>query len=63
MRAGGPYDPGLLRDFHSSGAGDLTTYAVSDDLGSALVLLLMIPTVAVALGSVTTRIAAAARRV
>ena len=55
--AGGPYDSGLIRDFHRSGAPDLTTYAVSDDLGSGLVLLLMIPTVALALGSLTTRMA------
>jgi hypothetical protein len=32
--AGGPYDTGLVRDFHSSGAHDLATYAVGDDLGS-----------------------------
>ena len=62
MNAGGPYDPGLIRDFHKSGAPDLATYAVSDDLGSGLVLLLMIPTVALALGSLTARLSAAARR-
>ena len=39
-QAGGPYDAGLVRDFHASSASDLTTYAVSDDLGSGLVLLL-----------------------
>jgi hypothetical protein len=60
--AGGPYDSGLIRDFHSSGASDLTTYAVSDNLGSGLVLLLMIPTVALALGSLTARLGAAVRR-
>ena len=43
--AGGPYDAGLVKDFHKSGAHDLPTYAVSDNLGSGLVLLLLIPTV------------------
>ena len=60
--ASGPYDSGLVRDFHNSGAPDLTTYGVSDNLGSGLVLLLMIPTVALALGSLTARFGAAARR-
>ena len=31
--AGGPYDAGLVRDFKGSGAHDLATYAVGDDLG------------------------------
>ena len=60
--AGGPYDSGLVRDFHKSGAPDLATYAVSDNLGSGLVLLLMIPTVALALGSLSARLAASTRR-
>lgn len=51
LRDGRPYDAGLVRDFRTSGAHDLATYAVSDDLGSALVLLLLVPTVALALGS------------
>lgn len=58
MNAGGPYDAGLLRDFHRSGAPDLATYAVSDSLGSGLVLLLMIPTVALTLGSLSARLVA-----
>jgi hypothetical protein len=62
VRDGGPYDPGLLRDFHASGARDLATYAVSDNLGSGLVLLLVIPTVALALGSLTAGLASAERR-
>lgn len=53
---GRPYDPGLVRDFHHSGAADLATYAVSDDLGSGLVLLLLVPTVALALGSLGARL-------
>ena len=60
--AGGPYDAGLVRDFHKSGAHDLATYAVSDNLGSGLVLLLMIPAVALALGSLSARIGSAKRR-
>jgi hypothetical protein len=57
LRDGRPYDPGLLRDFHRSGARDLATYAVSDNLGSGLVLLLIVPLVALALGSLTSRFA------
>src|SRR5206468_1769301 len=60
--AGGPYDSGLVRDFHKSGAPDLATYAVNDNLGSGLVLLLMVPTVALAVGSLSARFAAAPRR-
>jgi hypothetical protein len=55
-KAGGPYDSGLLKDFRKSGAHDLATYAVSDNLGSGLVLLLMIPTIALALGTLGTRL-------
>jgi hypothetical protein len=49
---GRPYDAGLLRDFHSSGAHDLVTYAVSEDLGGAIAMLFFVPTVALALGSI-----------
>ncbi len=52
---GRPYDAGLVAGFHKSSAPDLATYAVSDNLGSGLALLLMIPTVALALGSLGTR--------
>jgi hypothetical protein len=62
VNAGGPYDTGLLKDFHSSGAHDLPTYAVSDDLGSGLVLLLLIPTVAIALGTLGARFLSATRQ-
>jgi len=61
--AGGPYDSGLVGDFHKSTAPDLVTYAVGDSLGSGLVLLLMIPTVAFALGSLCARLAAATQRI
>lgn len=60
--AGGPYDAGLVRDFRKSGAPDLVAYAVSDDPRSGLVLLLMIPTVALALGSLTVRVSSATWR-
>ena len=59
--AGGPYDGGLVDDFHKSGAHDLATYAVSDGLGSGLVLLLLIPTAALALGTLGTRLLNATR--
>jgi hypothetical protein len=58
--AGGPYDPQLLRDFHQSGAHDLATYAVGDDLGAGLSMLVLVPTVAYALGSLSARVAARA---
>jgi hypothetical protein len=58
VRAGRPYDSGLLRDFHRSGAPDLATYAVGESLGSGIVLLILVPTVALALGSFTGRLAA-----
>ncbi len=47
---GRPYDPGLVRDFAASGAHDLATYAVSDNLGSAMMLLLAVPVVASVIG-------------
>jgi hypothetical protein len=59
---GPPYDAGIVRDFHASHAPDLTTYVVSDNLGSGLVLLLLVPTVALAVGSLTARFAAAPLR-
>ena len=61
--AGGPYDAGTLHGFHSSHATDLTTYAISDNLGSALVLLLLIPTFALAVGSLTAQIASRTSRI
>jgi len=50
-RDGGPYDPQLIRDFDRSGAHDLATYAVGDNVGVALGLLVIVPTVALAVGS------------
>jgi hypothetical protein len=53
---GRPYDAQLVRDFHASGAHDLATYAVGDDLGAAVGLLVIIPVVALALGSLAARL-------
>jgi hypothetical protein len=58
---GRPYDAQTLRDFHASGAHDLVTYAVADDLGGALSMLVIIPVVALALGSLTSARASATR--
>jgi hypothetical protein len=40
ITGGRPYDAGQLQDFATSGYPDLATYAVSDNLGTAMVLLL-----------------------
>jgi hypothetical protein len=58
LHDGRPFDPQLIRDFHASGAPDLTAYAVSDNLGGALGMLLMIPVIALAAGSLAARITA-----
>ena len=57
VRDGRPYDAQLVRDFHASGAHDLAAYAVSDDLGAAVGLLVIIPLVALALGSLVASLA------
>ena len=62
LRDGRPYDPGLLRAFHRSGSPDLATYAVSDNLGSGLLLLLIVPTLALAVGTLGARLAAGRKR-
>lgn len=51
LGAGAPYDAGQLRDFAGSGAPDLATYAVSDNLGSAMVLLILVPLMTTTLGA------------
>jgi hypothetical protein len=48
--AGRPYDAGMVRDFRSSGAPDLATYAVSDSLGTGMMLLLLVPLISLAAG-------------
>jgi hypothetical protein len=55
-RAGRPYDAQLLRDFHASGSHDLAAYAVADDLGAGLVMLMIVPLLALALGSLGARL-------
>ena len=60
--AGRPYDAGLLRDFRTSGAPDLATYAVDDALGAGMMLLLLVPLVTLAAGLVGTAVAVARRR-
>jgi hypothetical protein len=54
---GRPYDAQMLRDFHRSGSHDLAAYAVGDNLGTAIGLLVIIPVVALALGSLSARLA------
>jgi hypothetical protein len=61
VRHGRPYDAGLLRDFHHSGSSDLATYAVGNDFGNGLVLLVLIPVVALAFGSLGARLPRATR--
>jgi hypothetical protein len=60
-RDGRPYDAGLLQDFHRSGSSHLATYAVRDAFGTALFLLVLIPVVALAFGSLGARLPAATR--
>jgi hypothetical protein len=55
--AGRPYDPGMLRDFRTSAAPDLATYAVSDNLGSGMMLLLLVPLVSLAAGVIGAMVA------
>ena len=50
VTGGRPYDAGQVRDFHTSGAPDLATYAVNDNLGAAMVLLILVPLVSAFLG-------------
>jgi hypothetical protein len=52
LRSGRPYDPQLVRDFHASGARDLASYAVADDLVVALSLLILVPIACSAFGCV-----------
>jgi hypothetical protein len=57
LTAGRPYDPGLVRDFASSGSHDLATYAVNDNLGSAMVLLLVVPVLVSVIGYASATVA------
>ena len=62
LTGGRPYDPGELRDFASSGAPDLATYAVNDTLGSAMMLLLLVPLLTAVLGAAGAAITGRLRR-
>jgi hypothetical protein len=53
---GRPLDPQLIRDFHASGAPNLTAYAVSDNVGTAVGMLAITPIIALAAGSLAARI-------
>ena len=59
--AGRPYDAGLLSDFRASGARDLATYAVSDSLGSGMMLLLLVPLVSLVSGAAGAAVGSRAR--
>ena len=51
LTSGRPYDAGLIRDFPGSGLPDLATYAVSDNLGAAMSLLLVVTAVTGVIGA------------
>jgi hypothetical protein len=62
ITGGRPYDAGQLQDFATSGYPDMATYAVSDDLGTAMVLLLLMSTTTAALGTAGATLATRHRR-
>ena len=51
MSDGRPYDRYVVAEYHRSGAPNLATYAVGDNLSSAVVMLLALPVLAVAFGA------------
>jgi len=51
ITGGRPYDAGQIQDFATSGYPDMATYAVSDNLGTAMVLLLLMSAMTGLLGS------------
>jgi hypothetical protein len=57
LHQGRPYDAVLIDEFHRSGAANLVTYAVGDGLMQALAMLLIVPVIALALGSICARAA------
>ncbi|MDT5034831.1 MAG: hypothetical protein QOE03_16 [Micromonosporaceae bacterium] len=61
VTAGGPYDAGQLHDFPHSGLPDMATYAVSDNLGTAMALLLLASTTTAVIGAVGATITARMR--
>lgn len=62
LTAGGPYDAGQLRDFPGSRFPDMASYAVSDNLGTAMSLLLLASVVTAALGCAAATATARLRR-
>jgi hypothetical protein len=62
LTAAGPYDAGQLRDFPGSGLPDMATYAVSDSLGTAMMLLVFTPALTAAVGAGAATIAGRIRR-
>ena len=62
LTAGGPYDPGQIRDFPGSRFPDIATYALNDDLGTAMSLLLLASITTAALGCASATITARLRR-
>jgi len=51
ITGGRPYDAGQLQDFATSGYPDMATYAVSDNLGTAMALLLLMSVMTAVLSS------------
>ena len=47
-----PTDAYTIRAFQQSGLPDLTTYAVGDDLGGSIMLLVWIPLLSLAIGAI-----------
>jgi hypothetical protein len=62
LTAGGPYDAGQLRDFPGSRFPDLASYAVNDNLGTAMSLFLLASIVTAVLGCAAATVAARIRR-
>ena len=60
--AGRPYDAGMVSDFSSSAAPDLATYAVNDSLGTAMMLLVLVPLVSLVAGVVGVLVATSRSR-
>jgi hypothetical protein len=63
VTGGRPYDAGQIQDFPGSGLPDMATYAASDNLGTAMSLLLLASTMTAAIGIIGATITARIRRV
>lgn len=62
ITARGPYDPSQVRDFHGSGMPSLAAYAVGDNLGTAMALMLLTFIMTAALGCTAATVAAGVLR-